>query len=85
MDSLQERSKWTEKRPNLKENDIVLLRDKNAKRNCWPLGRISRVKYSKDNFVRSCDVQVKKKTSKGTEKTYTYNRPISELVLLATS
>ena len=85
LDSLQERSKWTKKRANLKENDIVLLRDKNAKRNCWPMARISRVKYSKDGFVRSCDVQVKKKTSKGTEKTYTYNRPISELVLLSTS
>ena len=85
LDSLQERSKWTKKKINIKVDDIVLLREKNSKRNCWPLGRISKVKYSKDGLVRSCDVIIKKKTSSGAYRSHTYNRPISELVLLSSS
>ena len=80
---LQERSKWTKKRDNIKRGDIVLLREKNTKRNTWPLGRISKVKLSKDEMVRSLDVVVKKQSSSGAMKSYCYNRPISECILLS--
>ena len=80
---LQERSKWTKKRDNIKPGDIVLLRDKNTQRNNWPIGRVSKVKLSKDGMVRSLDVVIKKQSSSGAMKSYCYNRPISECVLLS--
>lgn len=37
LNTLQNRRKWIEARPNLKEGDVVLLRDKSVHRNQWPL------------------------------------------------
>lgn len=77
MSMLQSRQKWHTKKPNLKEGDVVLLKDKQARRNEWSMGRVVKVYQSDDGLVRKVDVKV---TSHLPSKTYL--RPISELVLL---
>ncbi|KAL2085412.1 hypothetical protein ACEWY4_018732 [Coilia grayii] len=74
---LQARQKWHVKKPNLKEGDIVLLKDKQARRNEWSIGRVVKTFPSDDGLVRKVDVKV---ASHHPAKTYL--RPVSELVLL---
>ena len=53
------------------------MKDEDAPRNDWPLGRISEAIKSEDGKVRKAQVEVMKE---GRKKTYL--RPIKELVLL---
>nr|XP_054604550.1 uncharacterized protein LOC129165413 [Nothobranchius furzeri] len=74
---LQSRQKWQRRKPNLKEGNIVLLKDKQLKRNEWPMGIIVKTLPSKDGVVRKLEVKVARdKTSK------TFCRPISDCILL---
>nr|XP_006822098.1 PREDICTED: uncharacterized protein LOC102801682 [Saccoglossus kowalevskii] len=73
----QTRRKWNETTLNIKEGDIVLLRDKEHCRNNWPLARIIKVYPSDDNLVRKADVMVCRDNTRRV-----YQRPISELVLI---
>ena len=84
LSSLQERRKWRYKRRNIKVNDIVLLKEKNLKRNYWPTGIITAVKTSRDDFVRSITVTVST-TLNGKIVKKSFDRPISEIVLLVPS
>lgn len=77
VQTLQKRSKWTRPRRNLNAGDVVLVKDEDAQRNDWPLGRISEAIKSEDGEVRKAQVEVMKE---GRKKTYL--RPIKELVLL---
>jgi len=72
--TLQSRCKWFHKHPNIKEGNIVLLKDKQVKRNEWPMGIIVKAVPSTDGVVRKVEV---KTVQHGT--TNTYRRPISEL------
>ncbi len=74
---LQHRQKWTVPRRNLQVEDLVLLRDKQIARNCWPMARISAVFPGKDGHVRKVEVTT---TDQGNIKTFL--RPIAEVVLL---
>ncbi|XP_047671761.1 uncharacterized protein LOC125145112 [Tachysurus fulvidraco] len=74
---LQHRPKWTVPRRNLQVGDLVLLRDKQTSRNCWPMARISAVFPGKDGHVRKVEVTT---TDQGNIKTFL--RPIVEVVLL---
>ncbi|XP_060775245.1 uncharacterized protein LOC132885029 [Neoarius graeffei] len=74
---LQARQKWHAKKPNLKEGDIVLLKDKQARRNEWSIGRVEKTFLSDDGLVRKVDVKV---ASHHPPKTYL--RPVSDMVLL---
>lgn len=77
LNMLQSRQKWQLIRPNMKERDIVLLKDKQLKRNEWPTGVIVKALPSKDGLVRKVEVRVThNKSSK------TFLRPISECILL---
>lgn len=78
---LQPRRKWLTEKRSVKIGDLVMLRDKNLKRNHWPLARVTDVKISDDNLVRSVTVTVPSKN--GTP--HTYNRPISNIILLLES
>ena len=80
LNTLQSRQKWHTKRPNLKEGDVVLLKDKQARRHEWSLGRITKAFQSDDGLVRKVDVKV---TSHQPQRTYL--RPVSEVVLLLES
>ncbi|XP_034385145.1 uncharacterized protein LOC117728451 [Cyclopterus lumpus] len=77
LPSLQHRQKWTLARRNLQIGDLVLLRDKQNCRNCWPMARIIATFPGKDGHVRKVEV---KTTDQGTMKTFL--RPITEIVLL---
>ncbi|XP_024116301.1 uncharacterized protein LOC112137986, partial [Oryzias melastigma] len=58
LNTLQSRQKWQQKRPNLKEKDVVLLKDKQLKRNEWPMGIVVKTLPSKDGVVRKVEVKV---------------------------
>ena len=77
IQTLQSRRKWKCEQANLKVGDIVLMRDKEAHRNAWPMGMVVTVFPGEDDRVRKVEV---KTTREG--KTSTYIRPVTELVLL---
>lgn len=77
LSTLQSRQKWQTKRPNLKEGDIVLMKDSQAKRTEWPMGITVKTLPSKDGTVRKVEVRVvRQQTVK------IFSRPISEVILL---
>ncbi|RXN29588.1 hypothetical protein ROHU_018318 [Labeo rohita] len=80
LGTLQSPRKWFHKRPNIKEGDIVLLKDKQVKRSEWPMGIIVKAVPSTDGLVRKVEV---KTVQHGTTKIY--HRPISEVVYLLSS
>ena len=72
------RRKWTFENPSLNVNDLVLVKDKNLKRNEWPVAIIVDKVTSKDNRVRSVIVRyIQDKTA------HFFERPIVDLVLLS--
>lgn len=71
--SMMRRSKWYDKQPNMKENDIVLVKSENTPPTKWPIGRIHKVYPDKDGEVRFVDVQFND---------VIVQRPIVKLVLL---
>lgn len=77
LNTLQCRRKWQDNRPNLKEGDIVLMKDNQAKRNEWPMAIIVKASPSQDGRVRKVDVRVFKD---GVQKVF--SRPVTEVVLL---
>ncbi|KAL4006296.1 aggrecan 1 [Sarotherodon galilaeus] len=77
LSTLQSRAKWTVTRPNVKEGDVVLLKDSQASRNEWPMGLIVKTFPSSDKKVRKVEVRTVKD---GTVKMFL--RPVSEIVVL---
>ncbi|XP_063446815.1 uncharacterized protein LOC134726347 [Mytilus trossulus] len=77
LNNLQSRRKWHKDVPNIKEGDVVLLRDKTLIRNEWPLGLVIRAFASDDGKVRKTELRVIRDG-----KPTVYVRPITELVLL---
>ena len=71
------RQKWFNKRPNLKEGDVVLMKDIQTRRNEWPLGVIMKAHPSKDGLVRKVEVKLSRQ-----QVVKTMLRPTSEVVLL---
>ena len=55
------------------------MKDLNALRGNWKLGKISKVYLSQDNIIRNVDVQYKNKVDK---KLTTVRRPVQNLVVL---
>lgn len=55
MSTVPNRWQCTDARPNLKEGDVVLLRDKSVPRNQWPLAVIEEVLPSSDKVVHKAD------------------------------
>jgi hypothetical protein len=70
--TLQQRTKWNDQKRNIKEGDIVLLKD-DSYRNNWPMGRVVKTEPDAKGFVRS--VWIKTESSE-------LHRPINKLVLL---
>ena len=77
LSTLQTRRKWVDKRPNLKQGDVVLMKDSQAKRNDWPMAIITKTLPSHDGLVRKVDLRVIKEG-----KPKVYSRPVTEVVLL---
>ena len=74
LDTLRSRSKWTKERPNLKQGDVVIVRNKQLPRNDWPLGIIEAANPSSDGVVRACEVRM----TNGN-----FRRAVTDLVLLS--
>ncbi len=77
LSTLQCRKKWPQKELDIKEGDVVLLKEKQAKRNEWPIGIIVKAAPSEDGMIRKAEVKVVKQGM-----TKIYYRPISKLVFL---
>ena len=77
LQTLQARRKWYDEQPNIKEGDVILLKDKDTHRNKWPIGIIERPLPGDDGRVRKAIVRVTK-----AEKQVHYTRPITDMVLL---
>jgi hypothetical protein len=77
IQNLQKRRKWQEPQPNLKEGDVVLMRDYQTHRNHWPLAVVLNAIKSEDGLVRKVVVR-----ASVDNKNTTYTRPVCELVLL---
>lgn len=67
------RTRWTKERPNIKVNDLVVIKEDNLVPSEWCTGRITQVFPTKDGLVRT--VQVRTKTGY-------YLRPITKLAIL---
>jgi len=65
LSTMQERRKWLIPKRNIAVGDIVLLREKNQKRNVWPMAKVDAVKTSPDGLVRSATVVVPKTGTDG--------------------
>ncbi|TWW54543.1 hypothetical protein D4764_0103490 [Takifugu flavidus] len=74
LSTLQCSRKWTNVKPNVKEGDVVLLKDSQAHRNEWPVGLIVKALPSSD---RKVEVRVVKEG-----KAKVFLRPITEIVVL---
>ena len=80
IQTLIECRKWKLKEEGVEIDDVVLVRDKHAARNDWPVGRVSEVNRSTDGLVRSVTVQLPSSGSSRAPRLLM--RPISDLVLL---
>ncbi|XP_057310467.1 uncharacterized protein LOC130648433 [Hydractinia symbiolongicarpus] len=76
LPSLTTRAKWNTNDDQIKEGDLVIVRDQNVLKNHWPLGRIAKIFPGSDGINRIAEV----KTADGI-----YNRPIRSLALLERS
>lgn len=80
LSTLQSRSKWQKSHPNIKEGDLVLLRDTQVKRNQWPMALVTKALPASDGKVRKLELKVARE---GTSRTFL--RPITEVVVLMSS
>ncbi len=83
---LQQRSKWTKPKRNIKKGDIVLLKDEVGIRGYWKLARIIEANPDQDGLVRKVKLMVGDSSldrqGKSKSKPILYERPIHTLVLL---
>lgn len=77
LQSLQHRRKWHDIQENIREGDIVIIKDNELHRNQWPLGLIECVYPGKDNLVRKVKLRVIRDG-----KPHEYMRPITQIVFL---
>ena len=78
LSELQERKRWKRPSKNMSVGDIVLLKGP-AKRNTWPLARVSEIRMSRDGLVRR--VTVKVASEKGRPCTF-LERSVRDLVVV---
>lgn len=84
LQTLQTRRKWKTDVPNVKDGDVILLKDKNLPRNEWKVGVIvNAIKSECDGKVRKAEVRVIKEGTANVLATYT--RPVTDMVMLVPS
>ena len=79
----QRRHKWKLRQPCIGVGDVVLVKNKAAKRNEWSMGRVFYVKPSKDGLIRTVTLTLPPLS--GSNVTRTQIRCIHDLVLLVPS
>ena len=77
LHTIQKRAKWTDKCPNRKVGDVVLLKDNSVPRNEWPLAVVHEVYPSQDGLVWKVSIRIFRHGE-----AHTYVRPVTEVVLL---
>lgn len=77
LQNVQRRPKWQDQQANLRTGDVVLVKDVEAHRNNWPLGRVQEAIKSEDGNVRKARILMY-----DGGRTKTLLRPITQLVLL---
>ena len=77
LPTLQARKKWQSTQPNIQPGSVVLLKNRQAPRNEWPLGLITQAFPGKDSKVRQVEVKTIKPGG-----TSLFLRPVTEIVLL---
>ncbi|XP_052065131.1 uncharacterized protein LOC127704931 [Mytilus californianus] len=85
LSNLQSRKKWTAPRRNLKVGDIVIIKDEQAARNQWHLGKINTAHVDEDGLVRKVRVTIGAQIdNNGRRKSplQELDRPIQKLVLI---
>ena len=86
LSSLQSRQKWTAPKRNMCVGDIVIVKDDNAPRNLWRLGRILETYPESDGFVRKVRLSVGTlnldRNGVRKSKLSELERPIHKLILL---
>lgn len=75
LHNLQSRSKCKCSGGTFKEGDVVLVKEKDSHRNCWPIGIVDETYPNEDSKIRKVKVSV---IREGTRTSY--ERPISELI-----
>lgn len=73
LSSMQIRPKWQDKQPNIKENDLVIIKDDRFPVGQWPMGRVVTLHRGNDDLIRVVTV----KTVTGM-----FKRPIVKLALV---
>ena len=86
LQNIQPRQRWNRERRDMEEGDVVMIKDENAPRNEWRLGRVDEVYREADNHVRKVKLAIADRSldQKGQRRTpCSYlERPIQKLVLL---
>lgn len=57
LNTLQQRYKWCQIKPNIKEGDLVILKEDNMSPTLWPLARVIHIFPGKDNLARVAKVR----------------------------
>ena len=83
LHTLTERRKWMARKPCLRIDDIVLIRERYARRNDWPMGRVTDVRASADGLIRSATIRLSR--TDPTRTPHHVTRPLNKLVLLVPS
>ena len=86
LQNLQVRTKWNSSRRNVKNGDVVLIKDDNVIRAEWLLARVEEAYLSEDGHVRSVKVRLANRhlnsQGKPSGKVSYLERPIQKIVLL---
>jgi hypothetical protein len=86
LHTLQPRSKWEVRRPNVKVGDIVIVKEEGSIRNRWPLAKVVEVTPGRDGLVRHVTVQMADSRidnkGKRLHPPKRFERPIQKLVVL---
>ena len=86
LQSLQTRQKWARTRRNMKEDDVVIIKDEDQSRNQWHLARVVQAYPSDDGLVRKVKLLVADssldKHGKRSKPPAYLDRPVQKLVLL---
>ena len=86
LQGLQSRQKWNNQRANIQVGDVVIIKDDNAPRNQWSLGRVEETLASDDDLVRQAKIRlatkwIDRKGRRMAEPKF-LERPITKLVVL---
>ena len=89
VQNLTRRVKWQKPKPNLKPNDVVILRSKNAPRCSWPLAVVRRALPGRDGKVRRAVVAVAEpasisnvRSADASGRTREVERAVADMILL---